>query len=210
MALADTASARPLRRGGQVPALGRIGALVATALAHLLVVAGLIAGLRQAVLVHEQEVFVQIPVRREPPRKWLPVPDAPLVINAFEAPVPTVNMEAPVVASGPVPPLMLPSPPSADPAASNAGPTWETALLSRVAGGKHYPDAAKGARGVVLLRFTMDREGRVLKAAIEKSSGVLVLDQEALAAIQRAQPLPVPPAEVPGTTLDLIVPVDFF
>jgi len=39
---------------------------------------------------------------------------------------------------------------------------------------------------------------------------VAALDQEALAALARAAPLPKPPVEVSGDVLDLVVPVDFF
>ena len=62
---------------------------------------------------------------------------------------------------------------------------------------------------MVLLRFRMDRDGKLLDSRIEKSSGSDALDQEALAALARAQPLPAPPVEVPGNPLELIVPVDF-
>jgi protein TonB len=49
----------------------------------------------------------------------------------------------------------------------------------------------------------------VLSARIEKSSGVESLDQETLALIQRAQPLPKPPAEMPGNPIELVVPIEF-
>ena len=60
-----------------------------------------------------------------------------------------------------------------------------------------------------MLRFAMDRSGKVLSAKIDKPSGVDALDQEALALVQRAQPLPKPPAEFPGNPIELVVPVEF-
>ena len=83
--------------------------------------------------------------------------------------------------------------------------------MARLGQVKHYPAAARfqHQQGVVLLRFSMDREGRVLSARIEKSSGVASLDQETLALIQRAQPLPKPPTEVPGNPIELVVPIEF-
>ena len=44
---------------------------------------------------------------------------------------------------------------------------------------------------------------------INKSSGFELLDDEVLALIQRAQPLPTPPPEIPGAVVDLVVPVAF-
>ena len=208
MPLSDIASAHPLRRSGQIPIPGRIGALAVTALAHLVVIAALIAGLEQARIIHPPEITVQFSLEKR--KVVTPPPAAPQAPSVIDAAAPV--MAPPVISLAPAPgpasaPLMLPSPPDARPGSSNARPTWETALLNRLAEARHTP--APAARGVVLLRFTMDRNGKVLGAAIEKSSGNDALDQEALAALQRAQPLPLPPAEIPGDTLDLIVPVDF-
>ena len=60
-----------------------------------------------------------------------------------------------------------------------------------------------------MLHFVMDENGKVLTADIAKSSGRPVLDSEALALIQRAQPLPALPADYPTRTLDAIVPIEF-
>jgi protein TonB len=56
----------------------------------------------------------------------------------------------------------------------------------------------------------MDRAGRVLSSSVVKSAGFDVLDKEALATLERAQPLPEPPAEVPGSTIALVVNIEFF
>jgi len=76
---------------------------------------------------------------------------------------------------------------------------------------KRYPSGARDAHqeGIVYLRFTMDRTGRVLSAQIAKSSGVAALDEEVSELIQRAQPLPAPPPEVPGAQITLTLPVQF-
>ncbi len=57
--------------------------------------------------------------------------------------------------------------------------------------------------------FTMDRAGHVLAATLVHSSGSLALDEEAMALIRRAEPLPPVPAEMPGATVTLTVPVTF-
>ncbi len=62
----------------------------------------------------------------------------------------------------------------------------------------------------MLLHFIMDAEGRVTSFEIAKSSGRPVLDAEALALIQRAQPLPTLPASYPSRNLDAIVPIEFY
>jgi protein TonB len=49
----------------------------------------------------------------------------------------------------------------------------------------------------------------LLSAEIARSSGRAALDREALALIDRAQPLPAMPAAMEGDTLDAIVPINF-
>lgn len=55
----------------------------------------------------------------------------------------------------------------------------------------------------------MDRAGHVLAVRLARSSGSASLDEEAQALVRRAEPLPPPPAELPGTTLTLDVPIRF-
>jgi len=96
--------------------------------------------------------------------------------------------------------------------ASSSAQTWQGRLLAHLERRKRYPAEARARRlqGVAHVRFTMDRQGRVLSAALEHSSGHAALDREALALLQRAQPLPPPPAETPGERITLTVPVEFF
>jgi protein TonB len=63
--------------------------------------------------------------------------------------------------------------------------------------------------GTVQLRFAMDRAGHVIAASVAQSSGVAELDAEALAMIQRAQPLPPIPSDMPQDRLELIIPIEF-
>ena len=64
---------------------------------------------------------------------------------------------------------------------------------------KRYLNGAqlRHQQGVAYLRFAMDRQGKVLSASIEKRSGFDLLDEETLALIRRAEPLPPPPSELP-------------
>ena len=77
---------------------------------------------------------------------------------------------------------------------------------------KRYPRRARSRRqqGTALLFFVVDRQGQVLNYRLEQSSGFRLLDEEALAMIQRAQPLPAMPASMQESTLELVVPVEFY
>ncbi|HIC2068370.1 TPA: energy transducer TonB [Raoultella ornithinolytica] len=110
------------------------------------------------------------------------------------------------------PPAVTAAPVATSTGASMSVPNWQALLLSRLQQFKRYPADAqtRNQQGVVYLRFTMDRKGKVLTFRLEKSSGYTLLDEEALALIQRAQPLPTPPPSVAGDPLELLVPIEFF
>lgn len=83
-------------------------------------------------------------------------------------------------------------------------------LENHLARFRTYPLTARaaGRQGVVTVSFTMTRDGRVLDAWAETSSGVSELDEEAMAAILRAQPLPAYPSNWPGR-LPVSLPIAF-
>lgn len=83
--------------------------------------------------------------------------------------------------------------------------------MARLGQAKRYPNEARRNQqeGVAFVRVTMDRAGAVLSARIERGSGYSALDEETLALVHRAAPLPVPPAEVPGNPIMLTIPVRF-
>jgi protein TonB len=74
-----------------------------------------------------------------------------------------------------------------------------------------YPPEAQSRheQGVVLLGFTLDRNGHVLAHNIARSSGYADLDNEVMAMIVRAQPLPPFPASMTQPRIDLTVPIRF-
>ncbi len=76
---------------------------------------------------------------------------------------------------------------------------------------KRYPPGAqsRNEQGVVLLSFSLDRTGHVLAHSIAKSSGYADLDNEVMAMIMRAEPLPPFPETMPQPRLDLTVPIRF-
>jgi protein TonB len=95
--------------------------------------------------------------------------------------------------------------------ASAIQPNWRSALLGRLQRAKRYPaDArARGEQGTATVTFTMDRKGNVLSISLSRSSGSAALDEEAVAMIHRAEPLPALPAEMHGDTITLTAPVAF-
>ncbi|MSP47049.1 MAG: energy transducer TonB [Xanthobacteraceae bacterium] len=89
--------------------------------------------------------------------------------------------------------------------------SWRDLVMARLQQNKRYPGAAEARRdqGVVTLSFTVDRNGRVLSRSIARSSGVAALDEEVLAMVQRAQPLPAFPPVMGQSSVNLTVPIRF-
>jgi protein TonB len=96
-------------------------------------------------------------------------------------------------------------------AARQARATWEKALVSHLDRYKRYPAAARAHRveGQVMVQFTVNRAGIVVASHVVRSSGSLLLDDEAIAMLRRAGPLPTPPAETQGLSFDFVLPIQF-
>jgi periplasmic protein TonB len=136
------------------------------------------------------------PPKPEPPAEEKPATAPPSVVLAIpnEAP-PTAGVEVP----------QQPRPPS---------PTvrrWQSGLSAQIARFKRYPAKALARReqGVVRIAFTLDRNGRVLESRILESSGSSDLDQEFLAMLVRAQPLPKPPPDAQPADLLFVMATKF-
>jgi protein TonB len=73
---------------------------------------------------------------------------------------------------------------------------YETAVLGFLERAKRFPQQAlrRKARGTAVVGFALDNDGRVVVAALLRSSGDKELDVESLAVIRRAAPFPKPPA----------------
>ncbi len=89
--------------------------------------------------------------------------------------------------------------------------TYHGKLLGHLNHFKRYPGVARSRRqeGVSYVRFIMDRTGHILSARLEESCGYKLLDEESLALLRRAEPLPIPPSDVRGSRIEMIVPVEF-
>jgi protein TonB len=88
---------------------------------------------------------------------------------------------------------------------------WQSALAAHLERFKRYPSAARaqGEQGMAKVAFTIDHEGHLLSSRIVQSSGSSVLDEETLAMLARAQPMPKPPGNAPDSALSFVVPVRF-
>ena len=94
---------------------------------------------------------------------------------------------------------------------SYVDPSWQTSLVQQLQSFKRYPASAQSRKeeGVVLLSFSLDRSGHVLAHSIARSSGHADLDNEVMAMIMRAEPLPPFPESMSQTQIDLTVPIRF-
>jgi protein TonB len=209
-------NARPIRHARRSwPARDKLTSIAITVAIHVLIGAMALTAVHVARPRVMQELSVQITPRKievakdmaPPPRMTAPTAIAvpPPVIQTVTPPPPVTVQQA---ATNPVPPQPVAAPQKA------AGETRDSYLgrvLAQLNRFKQYPRAARAAHieGVVMLHFVMDAQGRVQSFEIAKSSGRPVLDAEALALIQRAQPLPALPADFPSPTLDAVVPIEF-
>lgn len=124
---------------------------------------------------------------------------------------PPLPATAPPISRQPAPAAAAPSMESLPRPESAALPTWKGLLVRHLERYKRYPPEAQRARqeGIAYVRFVMARDGRVLVASIERGTGVPSLDREGLDLLRRAEPLPPLPADQPGETMALVVPIQF-
>lgn len=228
-----------VERYGYAPPRGRrIIALIGTATIYAAVLAGCLITFSRVAPVHPPSAPLVVellplasPPETPPEEKETPKPvkekkerpEPPKVQPIERTMIPIAPIAAPVLVVTPKPadpgavepetaaPKTIAAPP-APRTTSNAPDTWEGKVLAQLNKHRRYPRLAMARReqGVPYIRFVMDREGRVLSSRLERSSGFSDLDREAVALPKRAAPLPKPPADKPGDTIELVVPVEFF
>lgn len=75
---------------------------------------------------------------------------------------------------------------------------------------RHKVNPRSAQTGTVLLRFTVDPQGEIVSRTIVQSSGSKLLDDAALASLERSAPFPPPPGDAQaGGSLELQVPFHF-
>lgn len=90
-------------------------------------------------------------------------------------------------------------------------PAYKEMLAAHLQRFKQYPSAAKaaGEQGTATVTFTVNRAGRVLSSRLAGSSGHPALDAETMSMLQRAQPLPAFPPDMPQASMSFTVPIRF-
>jgi periplasmic protein TonB len=141
----------------------------------------------------------------EPMAEEGPIDDKPAPVVAPAAPVPT----APQVAPTPGPRVAALEVGQVPRPTSTAVTNWQRLLVAQLERHKRYPPQAQGKVGEARLAFRIDRSGHVVTSRIARSSGSDALDQEALALIKRAAPLPPPPAGISDDQLSFVVPIRY-
>lgn len=89
---------------------------------------------------------------------------------------------------------------------------WAARVGAKLERLKHYPIASMRLHeeDLVVVHFMIDRNGKVILSEVVHSKGFTRLDGEATDLLHRASPLPKPPPEVPGETIERNVAIEFY
>ena len=163
------------------------------------------------------------PVAEPPPIPEVPPPPPAPPPPVVEAPPPPRPQPKPVVRPPPRRPPPQPTqaplqttmvPPPVPPPPTPTGPVvsagYRAALSSWLESHKRYPESARerGEEGRAVLRFRVDRSGRVLGYAIAQSTGHPDLDA-AIDQIMRGASLPPFPADMAASEVEVSVAIRF-
>jgi len=134
-------------------------------------------------------------------------PEKPKQVVKQQAPAPSREARAAKVQAQQEAPRAA-APQSHRGASSMSPQKWQSRLLAHLERRKRYPASAKRKRleGTAQVRFTIDDSGNVQSVALAGSSGVPEFDEEVVAMVRRASPVPPPP---PGVNRTIVVPVRF-
>jgi TonB family protein len=153
------------------------------------------------------------PDRVVTPNETKKPPDEEPKITAVHA-APSAESVAAEEAATPTVPTAVEAPRSVAPAlgtgdsALRERQTWQKELAAHFNKYKRYP-ADRVTRAKVVVRFVLDRLGRVLSTQLVTGSGDAAFDEAALSMLQRANPVPPPPPLVADEGLTFTLPVIF-
>ncbi|MFP1132056.1 energy transducer TonB [Asticcacaulis sp. W401b] len=133
----------------------------------------------------------------------------PLLVEPRDDKVPSERPSVSPPAPATTAPLSRPAPPAAK--AVTTPPDWRAHLLSHIERYKRYPAEARIRRqeGVAVVGFTVDSHGKVLSRRLVRSSGVPLLDAEAMRVLRAASPLPLT-ADAGLEGQEIVVALEFF
>lgn len=163
----------------------------------------------------------QVVPRVEPVPVPPPVVAQPRVEPVIERPAPPPPVAAvrpPPVAAPAPPPVVAPPVPAApaQPARSAENEdrlklVYGQSISQEIRRYQKYPPVAarRGWEGTAEVLLKISADGRVAGITLGKSSGRPVLDEEALAMVRRATPLPQAPEDLRGRELTVTVPIVF-
>jgi len=165
------------------------------------------------------------PIATEPPPPAAPAMHAetppPRALKPRPKPIPKLRPEPVQQAQRPAPPLPLPLPrPSqappqmasvpSPPPVPTISPDYRVVLSSWLATHKHYPEDARqrGEEGRAVLRFRVDRSGRVIDYSVVSSTGFTDLDA-AVEGMMRGAVLPPFPPSMREPEIEVSVTIRF-
>jgi protein TonB len=167
--------------------------------------------LEQAPLAAEPAIVLPVP---KPEKKDVPEEEKMEKVvaerNSRDASAVPKTTAPPPVEANPTETAVAPSP-GLSTRAARAQASWHNSLVAHINRYKRYPADARAhsMEGAVTVEFTLDPSGQVLSSRIVDSSGSTVLDEEAMALLKRAAPLPAPPAHLSPDGLYLTLPIEF-
>lgn len=147
-----------------------------------------------------------VPALKEPPPESAPIPPRQPTPQHLEKPIPEVEVAEPPPKPAPTPPVTIPvpaikpappaeiAPPTPQRSNPNAEGAYQTRARALIEKNKRYPEDAlqMGMTGAVVILYTISRDGRLLRAEIDRSSGHTLLDQAALKAVRQTRFDPMP------------------
>lgn len=90
---------------------------------------------------------------------------------------------------------------------STSPATWKSSVNAHL--NRHKGGNPNGAAGTVVVAFTINRSGSVVSSRLVRSSGDAGLDAKAVSTPRSASPVPAPPPDVTGSTIELALPIRY-
>lgn len=90
---------------------------------------------------------------------------------------------------------------------STSPATWKSSVNAHLL--RHKGGNPNGAVGTAVVAFIINRSGGVVSSRLVRSSGDPVLDAKAVSTPRSASPVPAPPPDVAGSSIELALPIRY-